>query len=130
MTEQEIIEGHKLIAILDGWKLKGEPEYTKPYSIFEKYFDDSGYPKQIPFTNPNGEVYEDFTKLMKYHTSWDWLMPAWYKFRGLSLPYELCHLHANYCARISQQIAYGTIANVYPVLVNAIKWYNQQKTNP
>ncbi len=59
MTEQEILEGNKLIAEFMGWKLS-EIRIQK---------------KEHWYKNPNKETFiqaENF----EYHSSWDWLMPS------------------------------------------------------
>lgn len=55
---------------------------------------------------------------------------VWEKFRELR--FEDLHLktrlkHANLCQAIAHAMAYGTIADLYNALVNAVKWYNEVK---
>jgi hypothetical protein len=66
---------------------------------------------------------------MKYHSSWDWLMPVWDQFRDLKFKEETAmKLHLSYVARLAQDIAYGTLEEVHHNLHIAIQWYNKQST--
>lgn len=65
---------------------------------------------------------------LRYHCSWDWIHPAWVKFRDCKFNEETAmKLHLNYVARIAQQIAYGTIEEFHHNLYIAITWYNENK---
>lgn len=65
---------------------------------------------------------------MRYHSSWDWLMPVWGKFRALKFIEETTmKLHLNYVARLAQDIAYGTIEEFHHNMHIAIQWYNKHK---
>jgi len=66
----------------------------------------------------------------QYHSSWDWLMPVWHKFRDLRFKDETkSKLHTNYVARLAQDLAYGTISEFFNNIQIAIEWYNQQSIN-
>lgn len=66
MTENEIMEGNKLIAGFLGWE---SGRYDNLPNTLHKY---SG----------KEEIRLHVSEL-QYHSSWDWLMPAWVKFRNL-----------------------------------------------
>lgn len=60
-----------------------------------------------------------------YESSWDMLIPVWYKFRDIKFRDEFVKtLHINYCARISNKLAWEDITSCYKQLVIVIKWYN------
>ena len=64
----------------------------------------------------------------KYHCSWDWLMPAWFKFQDtvetMEAPFR------NYREGIQQSfmsgIDAGEILLCYSALLEGINWYNKQ----
>ena len=69
-----------------------------------------------------------YTKILEYHHNWNWIMAAWSKFRDLKFSDETpMKLHINYVARLSQDIAYGTIQEFHHNICNAIQWYNSIK---
>lgn len=92
MTEQEIIEGNKLIAEFMGWKFNPHDE------------------KGDWMLNENGATFP--FSAMKWHSSWDSLMPVVAKIHtlnstGIAMHYE--------------------IEKQYSVVVSWIKHYNQNK---
>lgn len=61
---------------------------------------------------------------MEYHSSWDWLMPAYRKFRsltGMKMPEWLIH-----CNNIENWIIRVNIIEAHKSITEAIKWYNEQ----
>lgn len=117
MSNEEIIQGNKLIAEFMGWKL-GE--------LFEW---------------PNGGKGYVLETELKYHTSWDWLMPVVEKInkicrevggelsnhsrdqKDLENPLDNPRHWKSWSyhnARLSTDIVY-----VYNGVVEFIKWYNQ-----
>lgn len=67
-------------------------------------------------------------KKMKYSTSWDWLMPVWYKFRDLQFrTFGHNSDWIEHCGYISDAILNKGISETFSVLVEAIKWYNSLK---
>lgn len=83
--------------------------------------------------NENATIeYHTFEPDLKYHSSWDWLHPAWDKFRDLSFRGNIKNIftHSIYRDRISKAISWGgTVTDAFKELVEAIKWYNSQ-TSP
>lgn len=67
---------------------------------------------------------------LKYHTSWDWLMPCWERLRTVvsdetdeDFPAEfcsMCDVWALYCEHVN-------INGAHKLLYDAIQWYNQNK---
>ncbi len=106
-TEKEIQEGNKLIAEFMG------------YEIEQKYFI-----TDISIARKNGEQY--FASKLKYHSSWDWLMPAAKK----SVDYVKVDTAGS---RLQQDILRGTrlmdIEECWLAVVKFISWYNKQ-SNP
>jgi hypothetical protein len=69
---------------------------------------------------------------LKYDHSWNWLMPAWYKFRDLVFDFDQMNLikeHALHVQAIAHSISYEDLPKAYERLVNGIKWYNQNKNH-
>jgi hypothetical protein len=73
----------------------------------------------------------DYPKKGKYHTSWDWLLPAWVKFWDLanvmaynnpSLYERLRNIRVIFMACIDL----GDISNASRILSEGIEWYNKQ----
>lgn len=106
MTPEEIVEGNKLIAGFVNL------DYDKEKNIWRDRL---------------GNV-----QPFKYHTSWDWLIPACLKFKNSTE----CSARmggdtynpffAEKCLTISYAIMTLEILQVFGALVEAIKWYNQQ----
>lgn len=110
MTSQEIIEGNKLIGWFDEKYKSANPitKGTMTDAIWNQYLSEKGW-------------YE-------YHTSWDWLMPVWYKFRDLKfISPKLQFEHSEYKDSISRVICYQDIQVAFNEMVIAIKWHNQNQ---
>lgn len=73
--------------------------------------------------NEKGKI--SYVDELKYHTSWDWLMPVWVKFSDLQLEDNSIFMAHRYS--ISQIILFMTIEEVFTAIANAIKWYNEIK---
>lgn len=104
MTEQEILEGNVLIArFLNVEHIERVEENDPRY-----YIDNISYkPMEL-----------------KYHTSWDWLMPVIEKFD--SAPYKQ-EFHIGISAHrecIDANLILYDIDKTFEALVDAIKWYN------
>lgn len=126
MTQEEIIEGNKLIAEFMGAEFDMghyhvTDSYTKPdgEKVF-KYqqgtaFYDVG---QEPSSQKGGYP----ITIIKYHTSWDWLMPVAKKvietYTGGMDVYSLY---------VSDSLRTAIIEEVWASVVEFIKWYNENK---
>tara|TARA_R100000789_G_scaffold77250_1_gene72527 strand:- start:124 stop:468 length:345 start_codon:yes stop_codon:yes gene_type:complete len=60
---------------------------------------------------------------LHFHTSWDWLMPVVSKITRDEILIENEY-------SIMDTVPYGLIEDTYKVVVEFIKWYNQQKDLP
>ena len=68
---------------------------------------------------PNGDFKTEFTvEQLKYHSSWDWLMPIVEKIEQVNegVPKELINLSL-----------FSYREEVYKAVVEFIKWYNENK---
>lgn len=123
MTNEEIIEGNKLIAEFMGGKFRK----SKDKNTLNKYFDlkDKGY-----------FYYENE---IRYHTSWDWIMPVLEKIEQIGCIIEISYSLVCMC-RIcvigkKHEKAFNIINDnngglepiiaIYKSVVEFIKWYNQ-----
>ena len=110
MSEQEILEGNKLIA-----------EFLE---IDKKIYGETGITYYI-----DGIPYQIFK--LKYYSSWDWLMPVVEKIQSLNYVYEIC----NGACRIKIPTDRGwwleetTIKSVFSAVIEFIKWYNSNEKN-
>ena len=105
MTQEEI-EGNKLIA---------EFKCTKS---FDTYYDSEG--------KYHFEILDS-----QYHSSWDWIMPACYKWDNLffdvALEYKLAQEYELRCDALDNAITKYEILPAFKQLVENIKWFNQNK---
>ena len=123
MTNEEIIEGNKLIAKVMGGKFRK----SKDKNALDKYFDlkDKGY-----------FYYENE---ICYHASWDWIMPVLEKIEQIGCIIEISYSLVCMC-RIcvigkKHEKAFNIINDnngglepiiaIYKSVVEFIKWYNQ-----
>ena len=108
MTQQEILEGNKLIT--NFVQLRGEYDEDKDLIYLESDIDGKG-------------VYS-FSEL-KYHSSWDWLMPCIEKCLATIVNSEEYEYHY---AKIHDALWSINISEVYNEVVEFIKWYNEECT--
>lgn len=127
MTQQEILEGNKLIAEFMGSSFKTYKKgHIRKDSVTVCYFDDG----MSPFS---GGV---SIKNLKFHSSWDWLMPVVEKIekdywvtvtttRGISA----VSIHQPKLAyeKIARVDSANKIEAVWLAVVEFIKWYNENK---
>lgn len=117
MTEQEVLNGNKLIAIFMGWM-------WQPDSTF--------YPNGIL---EDGESFQEPEEL-EYLTSWDALMPVVHRIK-YGNPYtktvylihqsELSHESNMRFKAIRNELLNLSITNVWFCVVGFITWYNSQQ---
>jgi hypothetical protein len=61
---------------------------------------------------------------MKYHSSWDWLLPVWYKFIDLRFADVMHQLkHSELKSIIGLAILYGGIELAHKNIFEGIQWY-------
>lgn len=110
MTQEQIIEGNKLIADFMNYPKEGEGS---------AYY----YAMKHCYENNN----------MKYHTSWDWLMPVVEKIHAetdvwVTIMYNCCKMHWMTIG-VHEPIMIDevpTVEAVYTAILQFITWYNQQ----
>lgn len=128
MTEQEILEGNKLIALFMGdgywqiWSIRG----YKPYYADEFKTKEEVELKIATADNGNGILYmkgscEPKFITKKYHTSWDWLMPVVKKVGDLTENKNL-----ELWGRIAYSLQAVDMNWIFRNVIDYIKWYNQQ----
>lgn len=69
---------------------------------------------------------------LKYHSSWDWLMPCWDRLRTVISDHFDEDYPAEYCSMCDVWALYCEHVNIngaHRLLHDAIKWFNQQKQN-
>lgn len=119
MTQEEILEGNKLIAKFMG--------YT-----WSKENDNKTYLKSTP---DQKNIYSIRPQLLKYHSSWDWLMPVVEKIESLVFWFNIKKNHVtvawdNKNSLDSKMIhsEFGDqskIERVYSCVVAFIKYHNE-----
>lgn len=126
MTQEEILEGNKLIAeFMGAEKVDKHPQSKSTVVTFKL--------GKTTIVSSLGNF--------KFHSSWDWLMPIVEKIQHMDNKFEVnidfqihlmgaVELHINH-KRVFGMTAFepGTLINaVYEGVVEFIKWYNKQKT--
>lgn len=126
MEEKTVLEGNQLIAEFMGVKKN-------------VYNEDQYISADFP-----GAVCVD-TWNLKYHSSWDWLMPVVEKINGLKLKStsgkfmvtcEICPRHTSFgrtnwfpgegCTLVNRCNGQSMLENTYLACLDFIKWYNTQ----
>lgn len=130
--EQSIEEGNRLIAEFGGWNKITTPlkEILYTYNFggelcellekeSRKYF-----PKSMKY-------YYCISENLKYHTSWDWLMPCWIKF--VEWYHEvgrkgIYHPSRKLRSEFADASAKGDLKECWNILITGILWYNSKTT--
>lgn len=117
MNNQEILEGNKLCA-----------EFMEAI-LNENYIDELTYlytQNNVPtkFSSYNWSINH-----MQYHSSYDWFMSIWIKFRNLNwYGEEYCsaysHRHRYFTFIISNKLINSSLEDSFKEMIEAIKWYN------
>jgi hypothetical protein len=108
---------------------------NKAIALFDDWKDDfCGYMSIGKQRDPTIFLYTAYKPAeMKYHTSWDWLMPIWKRLteRVAALteegdyPADFCTImdvYAYHCEQVD-------IAAAHDIVYKGIQWYNQNKPN-
>ncbi len=120
MTEKEIIEGNKLIALFDGFEFLNDNSEFCPNGYFvmnsEEGHNNMHHPEEL-----------------NYHKSYDWLMPVVEKIEslgyGISIERKLCAIYnLPHIGGVIVDLKYqeSKIKAVYNAVINFIVFYNQQ----
>lgn len=127
MTQEEIIEGNRLIAKFKGW-------FEEENGLEGTWYEIQGHAKYVAFSTYK-ETYRD----LPFHRSWDWLIPVVEKIDQLEIVYYFSILFnhssdilltnvkiSDYDNNFYQHIKgdENTIDIVYKTTVEFIKWYN------
>lgn len=120
MKEQEIIEGNKLIAVFDGM-LIGKLNGWMSGDIGER-----------AYRKADGEITEVYSfEKLKYHSSWDWLMPVVEKIYAMHMKLDFKKDMDEFCEPMYRHVINTSITTpiegLYEDIVDFIQWYNQQK---
>jgi len=116
MTEKEILKGNKLIAqfMCDWSKEDNNWVFTSPITeqgiIWYK------------------EVIKNSENNLKYHSSWNYIMPAYYKWDNFySLDNKIFGHYSGYeylCDELDNAVTRYDIEDIFKQLVINIEWYN------
>lgn len=132
MTEQEILDGNRLIAEFMGVTISKKTLFKNDKDIETIVVDVYSRPSffnDALYGAYGWASYEDL-KLMLYHSSWDWLMPVVEKIENLglydiSIIVDTCRISGDgYDKTICEE--WMKIGIVYKSVVEFIKWYNKQ----
>lgn len=117
MSEQEIIEGNKLIA-----EFMGGITSNMNNRIVQGYQN-----IWLPFHGICnwGTIKTGNGKILLYHSSWDWLMPVVEKIKNISGAFINSDSQDEKFAYLIFSLSITTpIETVYIYVINFIKWYN------
>lgn len=127
MTQEQILEGNKLIAEFMGCDIKTNKDGLIYMSPLECEW--LKIPHNCGAINPNN---------LKYHTSWDWLMSVVEKIENLEVRYSVsirensCDIHNVYVKDTNINIYRVEDLKIkskstYEAVIDFIKWYNENK---
>lgn len=123
-------ENNKLIAEFMGYEnTRGEKEhplYKIPAHSYEEAHLQDGYMETI-------DTFSPFFDEMKFHSSWDWIMPVVNKIlddEEIDLGY--ISYRSEEAMFIKDSLIECNLENLYKSVIEFIKWYNttHQKTKP
>jgi hypothetical protein len=116
----ETVEGNEVIARFLGAVIPSGKTLTS-------FLPNIEFCSAIEVQTKNGE-YLFRPKDLKFHRSYDWLLPAWVKFRDLKLNDEDDQeRHDALIDRVGRKILYAPISEAFTELVSALKWYESLK---
>lgn len=130
ITDNEVIKMNTLFAEFMG-VVEQETSYNSYGFPARLWYTANGLFRTDTFSVP-GKSLRLFCELAKYNTSYDWLMPVWYKFRDLKFgPGDEIFQHGHLCAAISFQIISGgpSPSEACKLLAEGIRWYNSTTQN-
>lgn len=112
----DIIEGNKLIAVFDGWCIENRDEFNRP--------------SKLMYARKNASYTVILVDELKYHASWDWLMPVIRKIKDYlnNMPNRPTKNHCCQGDLIEVDIQCHlwelNIEKTWQHAVEFIKWYN------
>ena len=140
MNKNMVLEGNKMIAEFMGWKFiyKG-----KDYKVWNPDFkSEEQHPNDWVFATWIKDDFEEYmSRILRYHLSWDWLMPVIEKLntnhaiifeytislipicKVMFVPKNDIHLH--FVSNESNNIT--GLEAVFSQVVKFLKWHNAQK---
>ncbi len=105
MTQEEILQGNKLLATFMGVKI-GEDLFSYRIGVTQPLHENN----------------------LNYHDSWGWLMPVWYKFRDLKVTDSINQTTLQGIKYMFiQKMANASIIDAFEQLVYGVEWYNENK---
>lgn len=119
--EKEIIDGNKLIAEFMDCKINNEVCFDRIEIPLAHGVAARVGRKEYGLYEVNGNSHNPFQ--LKYHSSWDWLMPVVEKIGKMNEPF----IHKLPVSKLS---IFTPIEEVFHKVVDFIKWYNQQSPKP
>lgn len=126
MNTQEITNGNKLIAEFMGCKIVSN-DFIFPDEMKHLYAPSNLYEMEDGIYNFSCDVSE-----IKYHSSWDWLMPVVEKvsnivgFKGMD---ECNETEWYILKRLFDLRISANITSVWIAVIEFIKWYNENHKN-
>ncbi len=114
-----VIEGNKIIAAFMEW-------------YFEPAFSDINSTRHDRWITPYSPSWI-ITEQMVFHSSWDWIMPVYFKFRDLVITNEVLFIQHDYwIKKVVEAMRYGDVSDnpskAFVRLVEAITWHNNQQS--
>jgi hypothetical protein len=108
-NEPTIAQKNLVIGVFDGWIVNDNGTVSNPNSA-DKY---------------EGRLLELTKAVFQYHSSWDWLMPVWFKIQsiGADMGYVFKKFHEAFHAGIDLQ----SVERCHHAAYQFIQWYNQSK---
>ena len=94
----------------------------------QKYVGEYGWHSDDYFKNALEDNFGDILEC-EYHSSYEWLMPVWKKFRDLDIKEDGYNklAHMVHCGKIRIALCDETIKETFELLSEAIEWYNTIK---
>ena len=127
MTRKEVIEGNKLIAEFMGYSV-GFPHKTDKYGYIQTV---EGYiiPSIVnPSPHPSDIDTHQFSLTdLRFHSSWDWLIPVINKIYDLSEYYTYKDETQTFYSEGGIEINTKYIEETYKDVVEFIEWFNSNK---
>ena len=108
---------------LENYLINNDDELAEVYSIWqdnelvEEFMNDIGCRRsKVPSMNCE-------TKYLRYHRSWDWLMPVIKKIFDMNLDKEKGYNNA--CCMLKMKLLFMNIEVLFPEVIHFIEWYNK-----